>query len=94
MLADDYDLRDLGVLVEGGFDTHGDLHHWHLIHEIGDELPRWLLDQPVLTVGIKFTDGVYVRGMYSERLSRKRRAAMSRPARAVDAGVKSHGWAL
>lgn len=67
--ADDYEIADLGVIKEGLFNKEGMPTGWELhIDKLGTQLPRWLLTQPVMTVG-EFPN-IYIRGMWSKRLKR------------------------
>ena len=72
MDADNFSLFELGVDVKGEFDGSGGPYGWTISTDnIADGLPRWLLDQPVLT--LVDNGDVYIRGMYSPSLSHERR---------------------
>jgi hypothetical protein len=76
MSADNFSLSELGIEKRGEFDFNGGLSGWEITDYLADGLPRWLLKQSV----IELTDNgdVYVRGMYSEILSRERRLMWSK----------------
>lgn len=73
--ADDYDLRSLGIINCGTFNRSGSPTDWSIDSDIDYELPRMLLEQPVLFIDTD-TGNVYVRGMYSAKLTLERKRAM------------------
>jgi len=73
--ADDYSISDFGVDQEGEF-VAGSPVGWVVTrNRIDYRLPRFCVDQPVLFLADDVNKSVYLRGLYSERLSRKRRAS-------------------
>jgi hypothetical protein len=79
ILADDRDYSDFGVIKYGTWDDTGKPVGWHLDHDyIADDLPRWMLREPVMFLGDKPHCCVYVRGCYSEHMTRERKAAIIR----------------
>lgn len=74
--ADFYDLADFGVMKFGGFDTDGfPVNSTIDINVLSEKLPRWCKPQPVIYLSLGVDQSVYLRGMYSTRLSKLRRAA-------------------
>lgn len=79
MNADDRDAYDFGVQKYGTWDNKGLPTGWEInVAHLADDLPRWLLNEPV----VRLADGpmccVYLRGCYSDRMTRERRAALIR----------------
>jgi hypothetical protein len=75
--ADSYDLRIFGVVKEGRFDEFGIPTEWELDLMPHEELPRFMVNEPVMTIT---ENSVYLRGLYSKRLSNKRFAAIHKRA--------------
>jgi hypothetical protein len=79
ILVDDRDYSDFGVIKYGTWDDAGMPFEWYLDYfHIADDLPRWLLREPVVFLAGKPHCCVYLRGCYSERMTRERKAAISR----------------
>ncbi len=77
MNADDYIPTDFGVLKVGTWDENGMPTGWHIdVPRIGEEMPRWLLNEPVLRLGEGPACCVYLRGCYSDAMTRDRKAAL------------------
>lgn len=77
MNADDRNHYDFGVQKLGTWDEQGMPIGWHInVSHLADDLPRWLLKEPV----VRLADGpsccVYLRGCYSDALTRTRKAAL------------------
>jgi hypothetical protein len=73
--VDDFQLSDLGVIVKGHFNSSGVLEGWSIdTRELNSELSRQLLDQPVIHISDK--GGVFLRGLYSKKLTEERQTAM------------------
>ena len=70
-----YKLSDLGIKVKGTWTSDGMPQCWYIDGSNTDNLPSYLRDQGVLTITEK---GVYVRGLFSPRLTCERELAMSR----------------
>ena len=77
MNADDRDPHDFGVQKLGTWDANGMPTGWslHCAH-IANDLPRWLLNEPVVRLGAGPACCVYLRGCYSDNLTRARKAAL------------------
>lgn len=77
MNVDDYDLSEFGVLEVGFFDLNGNPGGFTISNHLGATFARWLLDRPVLEADT-LTGAVYVRGLYSRKLTLMRAKSLSR----------------
>ena len=76
MNADDIDAYDFGVQTLGTWDDKGMPTGWHInVLHLADDLPRWLLTEPVVRLGDGPAFCVYLRGCYSDSLTRARKTA-------------------
>ena len=76
MNVDELDWEDLGIDIKGTFNSYGMPEGWIISGEIKNTLPRWMENEPVLTLN---NDGtVYLRGLYSESLTKERYESSSR----------------
>ena len=76
IMADDYDFRTLGIIEVGTFNSDGFPKDFEVANEISDyQLPRFLEKEPVLYVPHGDNTSVYVRGLYSKKLSYMRAKA-------------------
>ena len=74
--ADDFPYSDFGVEIEGYFDSSGMPQDWVVSDTLSGELPTFLQKEPVIFLAD--TEGrVYLRGLYSHKLTEKRRQAMN-----------------
>ncbi len=77
MNADDRDPYDFGVRKLGTWDDKGMPTGWHIdVSYLSDDLPRWLLKEPVVLLADGPACCVYLRGCYSDALTRARKAAL------------------
>lgn len=71
---DERDLCDFGIIKTGVWLGDGEPFDWHLeSSHIAEDLPRQLLSQPVLQMAPGPLCSVYVRGYYSDVLTKNRR---------------------
>ena len=76
IMADDYDFRTLGIIKVGTFTTQGMPESFEVTTDLSDyQLPRFLEKEPVLYVPHGDNTSVYVRGLYSKKLSYMRAKA-------------------
>jgi hypothetical protein len=74
MNADKRDLHDFGVIKSGAWTADGLPVGWIVNQSyIADDLPRWLLNEPVLHLAAGPSCCVYLRGCYSDRLTKARK---------------------
>lgn len=74
--ADDFAMFDFGIVKVGNFDELGLPRDWLVnVNQLDHELPRFLKKEPVMELVDNADMSVYLRGLYSEILSKKRRAA-------------------
>jgi len=77
---DDWNIGDFGVIKEGTFDSAGWPTGWTLDQRfIHQRLPRWLIKESVLHLEEDGEYSVYIRGLFSDRLTKKRRKAVLNP---------------
>jgi hypothetical protein len=77
LLADDFDCIDFGILRRGTFDDRGLPCFWHLAPHCSDKLPSFCKDKPVMSLSTDFNNPeVYLRGLYSDSLTRERTDAI------------------
>lgn len=77
MNADDRDLIDFGITKIGVWDEKGMLTEVVMDYSIlADDLPRWMLKEPIMTLSCESSYCVYLRGLYSEKLTKARKAAI------------------
>ena len=74
---DERPVYDFGVLAHGEWDDRGVPTGWTIdCKQLAYDLPRWLLNEPVLRLSEGPSCCVYLRGCYSERLTRERKEAV------------------
>jgi hypothetical protein len=77
MNPDKYSPVDFGIQVIGGWLSNGMPTGWTIEVDVLDHaMPRWLLKEPVLSLDNSPFYCVYIRGMYSDHMTRERRKAV------------------
>ena len=79
MLADDFNLEDLGIISVGSFerDKNGQelVHGFTFDYQLGVKIPKFLANEPPLFLSDSADCAVYVRALYSEKLTNLRKSA-------------------